>query len=388
MRIAIIKSNYMPFGGGEKYAHYLVNAFAARGHTTDVLTAEKEEWVGGAGIHKIHIPMSPVNNFLRLYTFNKGVVSYMRKHLDEYSCVLDMDRTVLQTHIRAGGGSHRGWLERRRKVSSLIKNVSFSLNPFHNYMLHIEKQSLKNPYLKKLICISRIVQSDFLKYYDIDPEKTVVIHNGVEWDSFAGPFRESMEQKDAIRRELNFKQDMHYFLYVGSGYERKGVNFIINALTLLPRYCYLVVIGKDRNERRFKIMAHEKGVADRVLFLGPRQKRDVVRYLQGADSFILPSVFEPFGSAAIEALAMGLFTITSASTGCSEIIKEGCGTVVKTPWEIEDLAEGMRLALQSHDRTRIRESVREFSFDKKLQEIIDLCLDVKAPDGSSSAGSR
>ncbi|MEJ2697224.1 MAG: glycosyltransferase family 4 protein [Candidatus Sulfobium sp.] len=338
MRVAVIKSNYTPYGGAEKYAYHLVNAFADRGYATDVLTASKERWVEGKGINRVFIPINRFNNLSRLYTFNRGVVAYLRKCMDDYDCVLDMDRTVLHTHIRAGGGSHRAWLERRRKVSPFLKNISFSLNPFHNYMLTIEKLGLENPRLKKLICISQMVKEDFLDCYDFDPQKIEVMHNGVEWEGLRGPFEEATQRRNEIRSALMLRADRYYYLYVGSGYERKGVHFIIRALELLPRDCSLIVIGKDRNEGRYRRLARERDVADRILFLGPRKKDEVIRYLQVADCFVLPSVYEPFGSAAIEALAMGLFTVVSASTGCGEIIREGCGAVVRAPWEPEELA--------------------------------------------------
>lgn len=374
MSVAVIKSNYMHYGGGEKYAYHVVHAFAARGLATDVLTAEKGPWVEGEGIHRVLIPMFPTNNFLRLVSFNRGVQRYLERRISDYDCVLGMDRTVLQTHLRAGGGSHRGWLERRRRVSSAVRNASFSLNPFHRYMLRIEERSIRSPYLRRLICISNLVREDFLNFYDFDARRIAVIHNGVEWESLAVPFREALTAKDAIRSELGMQGDRFYFLYVGSGFERKGVRYIIRALRGMPAESALIVIGKDRNIGAYRAFAEREGVADRVQFLGPRKRDSVIRYLQASDAFVLPSLYEPFGSAALEALAMGLFTITSASTGCSEVLKEGCGTVVADPSNTDELSVALRTAMRHYDRTRIRDSVQPMSFHHKLRELIDLCL--------------
>ncbi|MGW8272365.1 MAG: glycosyltransferase, partial [Thermodesulfovibrionales bacterium] len=270
MSVAVIKSNYMHYGGGEKYAYHVVHAFAARGLVTDVLTAEKGLWVEGDAIRRVAIPMFPTTNFLRLLSFNRGVTRYLERRMGTYACVLGMDRTILQTHLRAGGGSHRGWLERRRRVSSAMRNVSFSLNPFHRYMLRIEEQSIRSPHLRRLICISNLVKHDFLHFYDFDERRISVVHNGVEWESFAAPFQEALTAKDAIRRELHMEDDRFYFLYVGSGYERKGVRYIISALREMPAESVLIVIGKDRNIGYYKNFAERRGVSGRVQFLGPR----------------------------------------------------------------------------------------------------------------------
>jgi UDP-glucose:(heptosyl)LPS alpha-1,3-glucosyltransferase len=373
MRVAIIKSNYTPFGGGEKYAYYLVNAFANRGYITDVLTAEKKEWVTGTLINRVLIYRAPFNNLLKLYTFNKGVVSYLKTHLNEYDCILDMDRTTLHTHIRAGGGSHKGWIERRKKISPPYKKLSFQINPFHRYMLKIEEQGLKNPYLKKLICISHMVKNDFLKYYDFDEQKIEVVHNGVEWESFDKPFRESLEQVNIIRKSLGLKGDNFYFLYVGSGYERKGLKEAIAALRYLPDYVDLLVVGKDKNEHKYKIMSEKLGLGKRIHFFGPQ--RNVIPFFQISDAFILPTIYDPFSNASLEALAMGLYTVTSSANGCSEVIKDEAGYIIKDLRIIDSIIEAMRTALNKHlSKREIRESVKHLNFSIQLNKIVDICI--------------
>lgn len=255
-----------------------------------------------------------------------------------------------------------------------MRNVSFSLNPFHRRMLRIEEESIRSPYLRRLICISNLVREDFLRFYDFDERRISVVHNGVEWESLAAPFREALTARDEIRRELGMEDDRFYFLYVGSGYERKGVRYIIRALRDMPAEAVLIVIGKDRNAGYYKALAERLGVAGRVQFLGPRKRDSVIRYLQASDAFVLPSLYEPFGSAPLEALAMGLFTITSAATGCSEVLREGCGAVVADPSDTDELSMALRAAMRHYDRTQIRDSVKPLRFQEKLEELIDLCL--------------
>jgi UDP-glucose:(heptosyl)LPS alpha-1,3-glucosyltransferase len=282
-----------------------------------------------------------------------------------------MDRTIFATHIRAGGGSHKGWLVRRSHFSSFFKNISFKVNPFHHYMLKIEKKSLENPYLRALICNSNMVRNEFIEYYNFDVNRVYVIHNGVEWKKFGEPFNESINKKYKIRKTLGL-DDRFWLLYVGSGYERKGLSFIINALSKMNKSYCLAVVGKDRNENLYKKMAEEKKVSDRVRFFGPQ--KDVIRFLQSADAFILPTIYDPFSNATLEALAMGLYTITSSANGCSEVIKDGCGYVIEDLNIVEEMIYAIEMANNNHDRIKIRNSVMDLDFNNKLNELIDLCI--------------
>lgn len=369
-RVAIIKSNYTPYGGGEKYARAVINVFLEKGYEVDVITASEEDWTE-KGVNKIKISMARYNNFLRLYSFNKNCYEFLNKNFNKYKVILDMDRTTLATHIRAGGGSHKGWLERRSLFSSFFKNLSFKINPFHNYMLKVEKKSLESPYLRALICNSNMVKNEFIHYYNFDSNKIYVVHNGVEWKRFEEPFNESIEKKYEIRKELGL-DNRFWLLYVGSGYERKGLAFIINALSVMNKDYCLAVVGKDRNENYYKNMAEEKRLSNRIKFFGPRQ--DVIKFLQSADAFVLPTIYDPFSNATLEALAMGLFTITSDANGCSEVIKDGCGYVIKDLKDMEEMVYAIELSSKQYDRIEIRQSVMGNDFNIKLNELIELCI--------------
>jgi len=369
-RVAVIKSNYTPFGGGEKYAKAVITAFLEKGYEVDVITASKEDWAE-KGVNKIKIPTAAYNNFLRLYSFNKNCYEFFSKNFGKYKVILDMDRTVFATHIRAGGGSHKGWLERRSQFASFLKNLSFKINPFHNYMLKLERKSLENPHLRALICNSHMVKKEFLEYYNFDSNKIFVVHNGVEWHNFELPFQESLYNKNEIKKNIGL-DDRFWLLYVGSGYERKGLAFIINALSNMENDYCLAVVGKDRNENYYKQLVIRKNMGKRVKFFGPQKK--VIRFLQSADAFILPTIYDPFSNATLEALAMGLFTITSNANGCSEVIQEKCGYVIRDLKNTEEMIYAIKLANSNYDRNLIRQSVREFDFRNKLDELINLCL--------------
>jgi UDP-glucose:(heptosyl)LPS alpha-1,3-glucosyltransferase len=100
-----------------------------------------------------------------------------------------------------------------------------------------------------------------------------------------------------------------------------------------------------------------------------------VPYLQACDAFVLPTIYDPFSNATIEALAMGLYVVTTDANGCAEILSDGTGAVVRDLLDPEELAVAMRGALLRRDRRAIRESVRGYEFEGKLGELIRICTE-------------
>ena len=369
-RVAVIKNSYTPYGGAEKYTVRVVDAFDRRGYAVDVLTAARGAW-GSSSVTRVPIAAVTFNNALKVYTFNAGCRRHLASSLERYRCVLSMDRTDTATHIRAGGGSHRAWLERRGRRMTRARRLSLALNPYHRLLLEIERRSVACPHLRKLVCNSRMVQREFAAIYGMAEDKLAVVHNGVQWSAFQAPFEAGLAAGDRLKRELGLAPGAFHFLFVGSGYERKGLVHALEALRRLPHDCRIVVVGRDRREAHYRRLAGRAGLADRVVFAGPR--RDVVPYLQACDAFVLPTLYDPFSNATIEALAMGLYVVTTDANGCSEIVGEGAGAIVRDPADPEELHAAMRSALVPRDRRLIRESVRAFEFDGKLDELLRVC---------------
>jgi len=372
MRVAIIKSNYTPYGGGEKYTTRIINAFAEKNQQVDVLTAESGMWQGtDRQARLVTLKQSRYNNLLKLLTFNASVNRHLRN--TPYDCIFGMDRTEYQTHLRAGGGCHAAWIDRRCREYSGARCFSFRINPFHRTMISFERRAFLYHGLKRIFCNSNLVKKDIIHYYPGAKDKITVVHNGVEWNEFSIAFSESEAKKGDLLKSLALYPDRYYFLFIGSGYERKGLKKALAALTLLPDFVDLIVVGKDKNENKYKKRALKTGLGQRVHFFGPQ--KDVMPFFQISDAFILPTLYDPFSNASLEALTMGLYTVTSKANGCSEVIKEGAGYVIEDNRDIDSIAGAMKTALQGHlSKTEIRKSVRHLDFNSQLSKIVDVCI--------------
>jgi UDP-glucose:(heptosyl)LPS alpha-1,3-glucosyltransferase len=373
VNVAIIKSNYTPYGGGEKYTTRLIKAFAGRGIAVDVLTAVPGQWDDfDRNVRWVLLRQMPYNNLVRLLSFNASVRKHLKTH--SYGCVLGMDRTESQTHLRAGGGCHAAWLRRRCEETSKLRCLTFRLNPFHRNTLTLERRAFLSPELRRVFCNSSLVRKEIEEFYPAVSQKLMVIHNGVEWHEFTDVFRQGRAQKESIRDNLGLRAGGFFFLFVGSGFERKGLKKAIAALSLLPDETELIVVGRDKKETEYRDMTHKRGLSRRVHFFGPR--KDVRPFYQAADAFVLPTLYDPFSNASLEALAMGLYTVTSDANGCAEVIRDGAGAVVSSPADAGAVAVEMKTALEPHlSGEEIRESVKHLDFENQLKKLVDLCID-------------
>jgi UDP-glucose:(heptosyl)LPS alpha-1,3-glucosyltransferase len=132
--------------------------------------------------------------------------------------------------------------------------------------------------------------------------------------------------RQAIRARLGIPDEAFVHLYVGSGFERKGVPQLIQAMRGAREQTHLVIVGADRKSSTYQSQAASAGLADRVHFAGPQN--DVENWYAMADSFVLPTLYDPFPNAAMEAMASGLPVITSTQCGAAELVGPAqCGWI-------------------------------------------------------------
>ncbi|MEJ2174863.1 MAG: glycosyltransferase family 4 protein, partial [bacterium] len=165
------------------------------------------------------------------------------------------------------------------------------------------------------------------------------------------------------------------FLFVGSGFERKGLDTAIEALAYANSQAFwLVVVGKDRDATRYEAQARRAGVAARVRFVGARE--DVRPYYAGADCLVLPSRYDPFPNTVLEALAMGLPVIASERCGAADVLRERGGGFVAPPDDAMDLARSMHQAdraLRGGALQRVARSTAEgFGIDATARALVEL----------------
>jgi UDP-glucose:(heptosyl)LPS alpha-1,3-glucosyltransferase len=137
--------------------------------------------------------------------------------------------------------------------------------------------------------------------------------------------------------------DAFLFLFVGSGFWRKGLDAAIGALAASGNAkLHLAVAGRDRESARYAALAAAAGLGARVRLLGGRD--DVRPLYAAADCFLLPTRYDPFPNTALEALAMGLPAIVGRRSGAAEILQPGRNGWICDPGDVPGLAQLLREA--------------------------------------------
>jgi UDP-glucose:(heptosyl)LPS alpha-1,3-glucosyltransferase len=368
MRLAIVRQRYNPFGGAERFVARALPALERAGAEVTLITRRAEGW----GARRVlRVDPFHVGRLWRDRSFARAARAAWRR--ESFDLVQSHERIPGCDVYRAGDGVHRRWLELRRRDGGALERLSIALNPYHRYVCSAEKQMFEHPRLRAVVCNSRMVSDEIRRAFRIAPEKLHVIYSGVDLAHFTPASRG--EGREAARAELGCRPRDTLFLFVGSGFVRKGLDTAVDALAMAGRASYrLAVVGTDRHADRYVERARAAGVADRVRFLGGRE--DVRPLYAAADCFILPSRYDPFPNTALEALAMGLPILVSSRCGAAEVVEPGVNGWVCEASEPRSLAQRMREAGEAVDgrdmSAAARASAERFGIDAMAARLADL----------------
>lgn len=321
MKLAIVRQRYNPYGGAERFVERALAALAAQGTEVTLIT---RNWEGApqAGFRQITCdpPYSRLTGgrAARDRSFAAAVQAEMVR--GGYDIVQSHERIPGCTIFRAGDGVHAAWLDHRARVLSSAQRLAQRWSPYHRYVLAAERAMFAHGDLRAVICNSRLVAEEVVRYYGVPEDRLQVIYNGVDTAVFHPRLRDEFCM--ATRQTLGIPAAAPLLLFVGSGFERKGVPQLLRAFASMPRSdAHLVVVGADRRRKAAQALAARLGLDARVHFIGP--VKDVRPYYGAADGFVLPTLYDPCPNAALEALACGLPIVTSTTCGAREWVIEG-----------------------------------------------------------------
>ena len=310
MKIGFVRRGHSATGGAEAYLLRVAAALRKLGQETSLITTEDwpaERWSNG------------------------GIQRIPGKSLEEFSRSFQASQTGCDVHFslervpgcdvfRAGDGVHAAWLQRRDGFDPVWKRLTRWINRKHAQILRLERQVFDPANTKAVIANSKMVRDEILARFPFPPSRVHVIYNGITLSSVAPSRAEA-------RRIWNIDEKTFCPLFLGTGWERKGLSTAIRAADCLEDTTLLVA---------------GRGVADRyrgtnVRFLGP--VKDIASLFAASDILVLPTWYDPFSNACLEALAAGLPVITTDANGFSEIIERGVHGDITAPGDVHAIAE-------------------------------------------------
>ena len=182
-----------------------------------------------------------------------------------------------------------------------------------------------------IIAVSNGMREDILRCYPaVDPERVKVVHNGIDLEAWKHPQgQEADAQAAATLKRLGIDPDRPTVVFVGRITRQKGLPHLLRACEQLPADVQVILCAGAPDTPEIK--AEVEGLVARL-----REKRtgvvwieemlprpELIAVLAASDVFVCPSVYEPLGIVNLEAMAVGLPVVGSATGGIPDVIVDG-----------------------------------------------------------------
>jgi glycosyltransferase involved in cell wall biosynthesis len=375
MRILIINSEYPPIGGGAGNASaHLAHQFTESGHRVVVLTA-----------HYTNLPHKSIIDEVSVIR-----VKSLRKRRDRSGALEQI------AFMGMGGIASIALIRRWRPdiilaffgvpsgaVACMVKALSGipyvvslrggdvpGFRPYDFAVYHRFLSPLLRLVWKQAAAVVANSQGllslaeDFYREVDIQ-----IIPNGVDISQF--------------NQSENRDWENAHILWVGRLVYQKGLDILLDALEQLKDQSWqLTLVGDGPQRVLLEELAQEKGIANRIIFTGWLDRKDLYRYYCESNMFVFPSRHEGMPNSVLEAMASGLPVIASKIAGNEELILPGISGMLVPPGDHNQLASALRnliadstLRLQMGAEARKR-VVSRFTWEETAQQYLSLMEEI------------
>ena len=368
LRLAIVRQRYNPFGGAERFIERALDALRNQGVAVTVIT---RRWTGPAASGPVRV-CDPfyVGSLWRDASFGRAACALATG--GEFDLVQSHERLACCDVFRAGDGVHREWLRQRARVQGPLARLATRLNPYHRHVLRAERTMFGSPRLKAVICNSDMVRDEIRRNFPIDAGKLHVIYNAVDTTQFHPGLR--AEHRMAVKARLGIPAEAPVLLFVGSGFQRKGLATVLDAMAAASPDTHLIVVGKDKRLAAYRAHAVASGLGARCHFEGGQQ--DVRPYYGAADLLLLPALYEPFANVTLEALAAGVPVLTSRTNGGAELVERSGGGHAHDALDASAFAASIGMLLEPDRHAAASAAavvaVRDLTPERMAQAFVDL----------------
>lgn len=281
MKIGLIRRGYSETGGAERYLLRFADGLEALGHSC-VLFSDRlwpvEVWKDREAKVVKHA-RSPGAFADSLEQMNPG------KHCD---FLFSLERVWGCDCYRAGDGVHAAWLDRRAAFEAKWRGLARGLNSKHRELIALERALYSPESRTHIIANADFIRKEIQHYYRTPDDRITVIHNGFDPPDLDAAARARLRDKGRAAHAIG--PDTVVFLFVGSGWERKGLAQAIRAVERL---------SEEGNDVRLLVAGRDKGAPDTRVpsltwFLGPASATELAMLYETADVFLLPTWYVLF----------------------------------------------------------------------------------------------
>jgi glycosyltransferase involved in cell wall biosynthesis len=230
----------------------------------------------------------------------------------------------------------------------------------------------------RILTVSESSKRDIIHYFNVDPEKIVVVYNALDERFSLEPTAEEI-----ARVRERFQLDHGFVLYVGNIKPHKNLVRLIEAFDGLRREGFedlkLLIIGDEISKwPALRRAVHRLKLHKHVRFLGFQSDETLVSLYRLAAVFVFPSLYEGFGLPPLEAMASGTPVVTSNVSSLPEVA--GDAAVLVNPYDAIDIKDGIKRVLtdpilREELRRKGLQRAREFSWERSVARTREIYLE-------------
>lgn len=225
----------------------------------------------------------------------------------------------------------------------------------------------------KVTAVSKAIAKEAIAY-GAQPSQIVIIPNGID-PNYADNVRQSL-----FKKKYNIPSDKKTILCIGRLHPRKGFQYVISAMPYILKKVpntVLVIVGDGPYRRTLESLARKLGVERNVVFTGYVDEQTKKEALADADLVVIPSLIEPFGLVALEAMAMKKPIIASNVDGLKEILEPLKDLFVNNPKNVHELTNKIIAFLRNHEISnamtlQLQKRLQRFFWHNIVQRYIDV----------------
>jgi glycogen synthase len=231
----------------------------------------------------------------------------------------------------------------------------------------------------RIIVCSSSMKEDTKRHFGVPDDKIRLIPIGID----PSRFQSVVVNRDAVRAKFGISRDEKLVLFVGRLTSQKGCEYLVRAIPQVARYhnVKLLVVGEGYFREELERIAASSPEPWRTRFAGFLADETVTELFLSSDVLVVPSVYEPFGVVALEAMAAGLPVVVSSIDGLVEIVKHEENGILVYPRESSSIAWGISRVLSDPANTaRLTENAKKdiakrFAWEAVAKQTVNVYLE-------------
>ncbi len=351
LTVMMLSWEYPPrvIGGISPHINFLSKSLAKNNVKVHVVTcdfpgAPLHEVIDGVEVHRIDSYKNPSPDFATwVYLMNLN----MQKEAAAIAAKLSGPIDVFHAHdwLVANAGIGLKHIFRKPLIVTMHSTEIGRREGLHTdteKMIH-ETEAWLTYEAWKVICCSDYMVQHVKWAFGLPNDKLVMVPNGVNHSIYDGLEKQHLTE---FRRKFALPEEK-LVLFVGRLVYEKGIHILINAVprVLSKVNAKFVIVGSGYMKDQLLTIVRSMGLEHKVLFQGFMDEENLLKLQKIADVCVVPSMFEPFGIVALEAMAAKSPVVASDTGGLSEIINHEVTGIKVYPNNADSLAWGITKVL-------------------------------------------